>query len=528
MTICAWIKTTDAGRTSRIIEHEDNFYLWQESGKFYFTVHGSSSQAVSTSAPVADIWQHVLVTYKANQPARIYINGVWESESSTALVMMPDNTQTFQIGARRSSSSTTPSIEFSGDLDDVAIWQGILSSAEIEALAGRNMGGYAGRTVPSAIDNLAVITTGHATDICKTSATLTGMLLSKSVVSNQVSVYWGRNDGAADTNQWTNCLLLGTPEAGALQTNLTDLIAGVTYFYRFHAANLSGQYWATNSASFSTWRFQPDDISDLKLWLRADIAACINTSGVEAGDGDTIVQWNDQSGNNNHATSIGISGNITLVEGAVNNQPMLAFTDLDGGDYLRVAGYQPVDTNNLTVFVVSRAAVQTLNGSSIHPLVGSGDPAYGKSAFTITTLRPNAGGAAVLGYFGRFYNPYPYDEYTKATDIPNFSDGEPHIIELQLSGVADGGTGSFTGYYDGVMKEMHEGVNSNPLNGPVEIGGSASSSNRRYAGAFGEILIYDRALTTIERNEAGWFLQEKYGIEGEYIKISGATLMLIK
>lgn len=528
MTISAWVRTADAAMTSRIVEHEDNFYFWQESGHFRFTVHGSSGAVVSTSAPLENTWQHVLVTCRAGQPAKIYVNGIEESASSADMVAMPGNTQTFQIGARRSTSSTIPSMFFNGEIDDVAIWKGILSQERIEALAGKNQGGYSGRTLPSAVENIAFISTGTATGICKTNAVLRGELLGTGSSPAMVRAYWGEVDGITDTNLWQGSQVLDTVDAGEFSIPVSGLSPGIRYYYRFHSSSDGCGYWATNSSSFTTWRYLPDDTSGLQLWLRSDLSVFSDTNGVVAIDGDSVVQWADQSGNGNNAIRIGSSDNIRFESDIMTGWPAITMTDVDGGNYLRAASYQVADTDDLTVFVVARSAEQTLNGSAIHPLLGSGDPSYGQSAFTITTTRPNAGGSAVLGYFGRYYNPFPYDEYTAADDDPNYSDELLHIIELQLAGASSGGVGMFTGFYDGVMKEVHAGVSVNPLNGPVEIGGSSSSSNRRFAGAFAEILIYDRLLDQYERNRIGWYLQQRYGMTGGYEKLSKATTVMLR
>jgi len=248
----------------------------------------------------------------------------------------------------------------------------------------------------------------------------------------------------------------------------------------------------------------------LQVWLKADAGVYKDAGVTPAGDGDAVVQWNDQSSNSNHASRIGTNGNMTYETVELGGKPVVSFTDSSGADYLRIPSYQPADNDNLTVFVVSRADPQTLNGSAIHPLVGSGNPANGGGAFTISTMRPNAGGPGNLGYFGRGYNPFPYDEYTKDGDPSNFGDGQGHGIVLQLSGAS--GNGTFRGYYDAEAREAHNGSTSNPANGPVEIGGSSTDNSRRLAGDIAEVLIYDEALSISDRNGVTDYLGQKYGL----------------
>jgi len=515
MTLSVWVRAADSSTVMRrIFEHEDNIYFWQEGGKYRFTIHGSSAAgtAISTTAPKAGSWQHVLVTYQAGQPAGIYINGVWEANSSGNLVAMPNNVQTLQIGARRSGSGA-PSDFYNGKIDDVAVWDTILSLAQIEALAGRGTGGYTGRVHPTAIDDFVV--TRLATAIGRNEATLNGTLVSTSSVPAEVRVYWGAADGGTDAAAWANTNYFGTVSPGLLSTNISGLTADTGYFYRYYAANTQGGHWASSTLSFKTYRYLPDDFAGLQLWLRPD-AGVYSDAGITPAESSTAVaQWNDRSGNGRHATRVGTSGNLTLENFALGGMPVVRVSDKDGGDYLQTLAYAVADTNDLTVFVVSRADPQTLNGSAIHQLVGSGSPLNGGGAFSIATMRPNLGGPGNLGYFGRSYNPFPYDEYTSNDLTPNFGDGGGHVIALQLSGAASG-NGTFTGYYDGQVKEVHNGVSSNPANGPVEIGGAAYHSSVRYAGVFGDILIYDRVLSDDERNRVGWYLQHKYALAGGY------------
>jgi hypothetical protein len=260
--------------------------------------------------------------------------------------------------------------------------------------------------------------------------------------------------------------------------------------------------------------FAPTDIADLQLWLRADAGVYEDAGTDPAEDGDPVVQWNDQSGQNNHATRNGSNGDMTFETGELGGQPTVSFMGGSGDDHLTVASYTPADTDDLTVFVVARADAQSSGGSAIRPLIFSGGPDNGTGAFAISTVRDQS---ASLGYFGRNYNsPYPYNDYTATTDSPNFSDGVGHVIVLRLSGAAGGGNGTFTGYYDGDTKEIHNGGTSTPGNGAVQIGGDPGSSSRRFAGDMAEILIYDRALTAGERNQVGWYLQQKYGLGGSH------------
>ena len=72
----------------------------------------------------------------------------------------------------------------------------------------------------------------------------------------------------------------------------TALLGNTEYFWRVQASTGGGPtLW---SAVRSFYKFSPPDISNLELWLRADV-------GVDTSITGNVTQWNDQSGNNRHA-----------------------------------------------------------------------------------------------------------------------------------------------------------------------------------------------------------------------------------
>ena len=152
LTIAAWVKSNSpVGGLRRIVEHEDNTYFWAENDIFQYTTHGTgggqTGRAQSTTPPEPGVWQHVLVTFSGGGPAKMYVDGELEGESTTDQEPIPGNVHTFQIGARRSSSGAASNF-WDGQMDDVAIWDCELPEEDIKALAGVGKGGYPGRRPP--------------------------------------------------------------------------------------------------------------------------------------------------------------------------------------------------------------------------------------------------------------------------------------------------------------------------------------------------------------------------------------------
>jgi hypothetical protein len=136
MTLSARVNAASpiGGSYRRIVEHEDVFYFWADSGSFRYTTHGSSSQAVSSTAPAVGTWQEVTAVYRAGQPAEIYVDGVLEDTSGNQGAMN-NSTHPLQVGARRGSGGS-PSNFWDGDMDDVLIFDQALSQGQVAELAG--------------------------------------------------------------------------------------------------------------------------------------------------------------------------------------------------------------------------------------------------------------------------------------------------------------------------------------------------------------------------------------------------------
>jgi len=99
------------------------------------------------------------------------------------------------------------------------------------------------------IDNLP------ASNVSCVSATLVGNLVSTgSLPPTSVAVYWDIADRGPSSGLWAHTNIFSGPfsDGQVLSCHLTGLTDGQTYAYRYHAANLSGEYWASPAEIFST------------------------------------------------------------------------------------------------------------------------------------------------------------------------------------------------------------------------------------------------------------------------------------
>src|SRR3990167_3932393 len=95
------------------------------------------------------------------------------------------------------------------------------------------------------------------------------------------------------------------------------------------ATTTSGQVTLTNTEKFSNTGFesnltswntgvQPDSISGLQLWLKADAITGLN-------DGDSVTTWTDSSGNSNDATQSTAANKPIYKTSIINSKPVLRF-----------------------------------------------------------------------------------------------------------------------------------------------------------------------------------------------------------
>lgn len=131
MVAAAWIKW------AIIYNSDQNVYVWASNP-------GWAQQAV-TSEPLPDDWTHIGVTFDTNDAVKIRFNGevVGESAGSPAETIPID--QCYGIGAIiHDGNCPSGEQKFTGLLDNITIYQGILSDEEIARdMDGADVGGLA-------------------------------------------------------------------------------------------------------------------------------------------------------------------------------------------------------------------------------------------------------------------------------------------------------------------------------------------------------------------------------------------------
>jgi hypothetical protein len=213
------------------------------------------------------------------------------------------------------------------------------------------------------------------------------------------------------------------------------------------------------------------------LWLKAD-------AGVV---GNPVTEWQDQSGNANHATTVsdgvGNSDNPTYVASvpAINNKPALSFNN---GHRL---GYPSLSAR--TVFFVCKVGSE---GTQDHGLLAVKDSTAIRRNNNVTAWQHPGNGED-------FSNPGGSSFRVNGDTTPNVLEDVWHIGDVLRSG----SSASFNrvgGYYDG----------------------------RNLKGDVAEVIIYDRELDDDERTQVGAYLAQKYRITTDYTPPPGGTVLIVR
>ena len=204
-------------------------------------------------------------------------------------------------------------------------------------------------------------------------------------------------------------------------------------------------------------------------------------------DNDSIAQWDDLSGNDNHATQSTESYKPLYKTNILNGKPVVRF---DGGDDLFNIG----DSTSLSsIDEISVFAVITIETNQ--------DTAIIRTPYSGVSL------AWGLDYYTGKLRWFLYDSGTPyvAEDTWNISLGTTYLLSATYNGT------SLISYIDqSLFKSFdHTGAIDNTNDG-IRIGGRSGTPSLWLHGDIAEILVYSRALSSVERGSVEQYLGEKW------------------
>ena len=159
-------------------------------------------------------------------------------------------------------------------------------------------------------------------------ATLNGELAAGSRAD--IYVYWGTSDGETNATSWANTNMLGELGEGAFSTNTTtDLIYGVTYYYRCYASNLVGADWANSTESFTTdLPVIPNYANGLYEWFFSNQGSDSQLDPIDAPTGWLTPPWSpdakgilDEELSGNAGWAQGRASSAVIQPGSIDGNP---------------------------------------------------------------------------------------------------------------------------------------------------------------------------------------------------------------
>jgi hypothetical protein len=249
--------------------------------------------------------------------------------------------------------------------------------------------------------------------------------------------------------------------------------------------------------------FTPNLISGLQLWLDAADSstlfdATVGGSLVTA-DGAAVARWADKSGNNRHAT-----------QGTTNSRPLLRTNVKNGRNVLRFDGSNDwLQGDFPSVSVYSAFAVIKRNGSHSNP--------YNNVTFIWTIGRQGDG--TINGLLTDFWynnNGFNWSALSYSTPSSVLSQSPFNNNYNLFSMVAPLGTGAASFLINGANQQS---VSVSSLSASVKnlpyiyrLGTISWNLDYYLNGDISEILIYNSALTTTQRQQVETYLNNKWAL----------------
>lgn len=275
--------------------------------------------------------------------------------------------------------------------------------------------------------------------------------------------------------------------------NETGTGAGISVVNSGNTGSAFNGTTAGANSSFTDNSNIPDMLPacDPVLWLDAG-------SGTTADGSGNLIQWNDKSPLNNHATQ-GIAANRPrLKNNELNNKPVVRF---DGtNDDMVTPAVNLSTVQKADVFIVSKA-----NNEGI-PLYHA-SVADGANNFHIIENHTNAANglsANLKGLNSDLVSFKSNDSYAcfKRYQV-SFDKALAGLaqIAIRVNGVSiTNSNGTVTGTE----------ITNNLGNSPFTIGGAPGTSALHFNGDIAEIIVYNKILTATERNAMNSYLSKKY------------------
>ncbi|WP_299555827.1 LamG-like jellyroll fold domain-containing protein [Seonamhaeicola sp.] len=224
--------------------------------------------------------------------------------------------------------------------------------------------------------------------------------------------------------------------------------------------------------------------AEIQLWLKANTG--VEEAAADAAEnGDAVLNWLDQSVNSNNATQATGANQPVFTEAAINFNPTV---DFDGTNHEMTATTAPNTT--MTVFTVAEGTF-----SSTKSLLNLDNGANGSVDLEQTA------GTTIQGS-------YHDGSATSGSVSGTITSGTPFLVNY------DHVTGGNSELFLQGVSQGTASANADNLSGSLTagIGADPSTSSTRWNGGIAEMVVYNQALTSGERDKVESYFAIKYGI----------------
>lgn len=240
--------------------------------------------------------------------------------------------------------------------------------------------------------------------------------------------------------------------------------------------------------------FKPTDLSGLLLWFDASDLGTVISSG------NIVSDWLDKSGNNHHSDQ-GVGARQPLTNININGVNAIFWDgETDDNDVLVI----PADAALSNVFATGGTLVFASNA----------DSATGSAEFPRLLKIESETAIALANQGNEILMPVPFSDTGAVFRADSNFIGVPAITMITYNGSNVNNEPAF--YRDGAL--LSTVVTREPIgtidsgSGRIFIGNDANPGNRTWAGTIGEVIFYNRILTSTEIGTIHAYLSSAWNI----------------
>ena len=470
-TVALWFKTSTANKP--LLQYGASgtgslFKLSLNSSGAAVLDLGSATITSSTTGLADGNWHHIAASFPSaanSGAAKLYVDGTGNNGSGTTTINTGSAADLI-IGR----DGTSGSGYFNGQIDDVRFYDGEMNSTLVGQLYGNGNGDFNRLKIKAAgTVTLTATQPGDGTSYAPAPSTTLTATFNKSDQTISFGTITDRSVGdfnfiptaVASSGLDVSFTSSDDEVAKVLTDNRTIQIraAGTATITANQAGNdaYNAATAVTQTLTVGYFNLQANSLPGIRLWLDANNIDGDDTADTIT-DGTAIIQWIDQSGNNNHAGQATSSNRPTYGAAELNNKGVINFTAAQSFDL-------SADAN---IRVIAAVIMQASNQSAV-------TKPFGGNQNLTTSAQKFALGAIDSGV--------------------SSSDGG--IVVWQFE------PGAYSIYVDGVNKgSSTSSLSPNAFN---KVGND-------FAGEIAEVVAYDRALSDGVRQKIEGYLAHKWGL----------------